>query len=208
MDFKQLANQGWTNISRSSSCSHLIWNYFSPAKFYESVIFPIEDLIEDIKLDLETSYNGSASVTYNVSNFSNICGQSIYKDTEYYFNGRCFSLMMPQCLLDKGILEINVNFKEKGKQRHRSILTSNNPHLVSVDIFIHHTGQYFSPDSRARVDISPGYYKKIAVNHEVEKTTSVTFVAVKYSTLCLFLSCLNLCWFVLISGEDNSICLN
>ena len=174
MDFKQLKNQGWTNISRSSSCSHLIWNYFSPAKFYESVIFPIEDLIEDIKLDLETSYNGSASVTYNVSNFSDICGQSIYRDTEYYFNGRCFSLMMPQCLLDKGILEINFNFKAKGKQRHRSILTSNNPDLVSVDIFIHHTGQYFSPDSRARVDISPGYYKKIAVNHEVEKTDTVT----------------------------------
>ena len=127
MDFKQLANQGLTNISRSSSCSHLIWNYFSPAKFYESVIFPIEDLIEDIKLDLESSYNGSASVTYNVRNFTNICGQSIYRDTEYYFNGRCFSLMMPQCLLDKGILEINVNFKEKGKQRPNSNIDLQQP---------------------------------------------------------------------------------
>ena len=36
-----------------------------------------------------------------------------------------------------------------------------------MDIFIHHLGQFLSPDSRARVDIEPGGYKKIAINHEV-----------------------------------------
>ena len=42
----------------------------------------------------------------------------------------------------------------------------------SVDVFIHHTGQYFSPDSRARVDVSPRRYKKIAINHEVRRKCS------------------------------------
>ena len=39
-------------------------------------------------------------------------------------------------------------------------------------MFIHHTGQYFSPDSRARVDVSPRRYKKIAINHEVRRKCS------------------------------------
>ena len=39
--------------------------------------------------------------------------------------------------------------------------------VEKADIFIHHPGQFFSPDSRARVDISPGFYKKIAINHEI-----------------------------------------
>ena len=43
-----------------------------------------------------------------------------------------------------------------------------------VDIFIHHPGQFFSPDSRARVDISPGHYKKIAINHEIVRLLSET----------------------------------
>ena len=34
--------------------------------------------------------------------------------------------------------------------------------------------QYFSPDSKARVDITPGFFKKIAINHEVVKLLAET----------------------------------
>ena len=47
-----------------------------------------------------------------------------------------------------------------------------------MDIFIHHLGQFLSPDSRARVDIAPGGYKKIAINHEVTFRLNMSFAAV------------------------------
>ena len=59
-------------------------------------------------------------------------------------------------VLRHGILEMNLIFVNK------------------VDIFIHHPGQFFSPDSRARVDISPDHYKKIAINHEIVRLLSGT----------------------------------
>ena len=46
-----------------------------------------------------------------------------------------------------------------------------------MDIFIHHLGQFLSPDSRARVDIEPGGYKKIAINHEVHFRINMSFAA-------------------------------
>ena len=73
---------------------------------------------------------------------------------EYYFNGDCFAMVMPSCLLEAGPLEIVFNFKDK------------------TDIFIHHRGQFLSPNSRSRVDVDKGKFVKIAVNHEVVQLLS------------------------------------
>ena len=59
----------------------------------------IENLIKNIAVDLETPYDGKASVLFSPGNFTDICGQSLYRDTEYYFNGRCFSILLPDCIL-------------------------------------------------------------------------------------------------------------
>ena len=73
--------------------------HFSPLEFYESVIIDIENLIKSIAVDLETPYDGKASVLFSPGNFTDICGQSLFRDTEYYFNGRCFSILLPDCIL-------------------------------------------------------------------------------------------------------------
>ena len=75
--------------------------YFSPANFYESAIFDIEDLMEEITVDLEISYDGKSSVLFTAANYSEICGVSLYHHTEYYYNGRCFSILLPNCILRK-----------------------------------------------------------------------------------------------------------
>ena len=82
--------------------------------FYESVIFSLDELISDLKVDLEVPFQGRGSILYSVANFSQVCGQAIYRPTEYYFNGRCYSLLLPDCILDRGILEMKIRFKQQG----------------------------------------------------------------------------------------------
>ncbi len=60
----------------------------------------------------------------------NVCGQSLFKTSPYYYNGLCFSFDPPKCLTDSGILEVGFSFKGK------------------TDIFTHHSGQFLSPNSR------------------------------------------------------------
>ena len=121
----------------------------TPEDLFEQVVYNLEDLVEDLTLYLETPSNGNASVFFPSGGFNNICNKTVFRYTDYYYNGRCFSLQLPQCILNLGVLELILHFRKK------------------VDIFIHHEGQFFSPNSRARVDVMPGQYKKIAVNHEV-----------------------------------------
>ena len=56
---------------------------------------------------------------------------------------------MPICLHEAGPLEIIASFK------------------MITDVFIHHEGQFNSPNSKARVSVEKGKYSKVAVIHEV-----------------------------------------
>ena len=58
-------------------------------------------------------------------------------------------MQIPDCLHKAGPLEVVFDFYDK------------------TDIFIHHPGQFLSPNSRSRVDVARGYFTKIAINHEV-----------------------------------------
>ena len=131
-------------------------------------MYKVQELVEEIKVDLEEPFQGNAGIRLSAGNFS-ICNASIYTETEYYFNGRCFSFHMPECILKKAILEMKIAFRQKVKisQFTQDLSELKNNPLFSVDVFIHHPGQYFSPDSRARVDVNLRRYKKIAINHEV-----------------------------------------
>ena len=57
-------------------------------------------------------------------------GEGIFKTSPYYYNGDCFSLDPPKCLQEAGILEVVITTTDK------------------TDIFIHHGGQFLSPNSR------------------------------------------------------------
>ena len=57
---------------------------------------------------------------------------------------------MPSCLAEAGPLEVVLGFYDK------------------TDIFIHHIGQFLSPNSRSRVDVDKGKFIKIAITHEVK----------------------------------------
>ena len=151
---------------RLRKLSILSSNPVRPDQFYESILYKVEELVEDIKVDLEEPFQGEAGIRLSSGNFT-ICNSSIYTETEYYFNGRCFSFHLPECILNKAILEMSFGFSQKGKLRFPVYLFTKNNLVFSVDVFIHHAGQYFSPDSRARVDVDLRRYKKIAINHEV-----------------------------------------
>ena len=74
----------------------------------------IEDLIDNLRIDLEIPFEGQSAVIVDVENFTNFCGASFFRPTEYYFNGRCYSFLLPECLLKLGILEMVFNFRNKG----------------------------------------------------------------------------------------------
>ena len=95
-----------TNIPSSDSAR--------PDQFYESVLYKVEELVEDIKVDLEEPFQGEAGIRLSGGNFS-ICNSTIYSETEYYFNGRCFSFHLPECILSKAILEMKIGFSQKVK---------------------------------------------------------------------------------------------
>ena len=87
----------------------------SPNDFYESTLFSVEDLIHQLRVDLEVPYDGQSAVIVAAENFTNFCGQNFFRPTEYYFNGRCYSFLLPDCVLYNGVLEMVFSFKEKGK---------------------------------------------------------------------------------------------
>ena len=74
-----------------------------------------------------------------------ICGsEKLFQNTPYYYNGECYGFVMPKCLAISGPVEIGFEF------------------LKQTEIFLHHEGQFLSPNSRSRVNVNKGQYIKIA----------------------------------------------
>ena len=124
----------------------------TPQEFYEDVVLKVEDIIEDVDIYAEVEIDGKNK--FLVRPNETICGEYLFKTKQYYYNGDCFALQLPDCLKNGGVLEIVFDFFNK------------------TDIFIHHDGQFLSPNSRSRVDVELGYFVKIAVNHEVVQLLS------------------------------------
>ena len=76
-------------------------------------MFQVEELVEEIRVDLEEPLEGEVGVIFSPADI--VCNSSLYTNTEYYFNGRCFSFQMPSCIVRKGILEMKLFFSKKGK---------------------------------------------------------------------------------------------
>ena len=125
----------------------------TPRQLYSQIVLQPSDVIQTVELYLEQFIDGKNII--KMAPKDTICnGQPILFKKEYYFNGDCFAMVMPSCLLEAGPLEIVFNFFDK------------------TDIFIHHRGQFLSPNSRSRVDVDKGKFVKIAVNHEVVQLLS------------------------------------
>lgn len=103
-------------------------NQVSPKQLYDEVTRPIEDVVIQVNLFTEDEINGANSFVMGPND--TVCNEALFKVKEYYYNGNCFALTLPRCLQKSGILEVGFYFKEK------------------VDVFIHHHGQFMSPNSR------------------------------------------------------------
>ncbi|TRY74726.1 hypothetical protein TCAL_14549 [Tigriopus californicus] len=99
-----------------------------PVTFYEDIVVGVEEIVEDILIYAEVPINGTNSfMLYGNSTF---CGQGLFQIEQYYYNGDCYALELPDCLVEAGVLEIVFDFRTK------------------TDIFIHHKGQFLSPNAR------------------------------------------------------------
>ena len=97
--------------------------------FYEEMTLDIDDIVDNVLFYLEQPIDGSNIVRFKPNEL--VCnGSKLFFKKEYYFNGDCFALQIPDCLKSAGPLEIVFDFYDKS------------------DIFIHHIGQFLSPNSR------------------------------------------------------------
>jgi hypothetical protein len=101
----------------------------SPREFYDDVTHSIEEILSRVEIYAAAEMNGTN--IFELRGNYTLCGQDLYKTLPYYYNGDCFALVMPDCLLDIGILEIVLDFG-----------------FDKTDVFIHHPGQFLSPNSR------------------------------------------------------------
>ena len=152
-----LRNNGLQNISDYTEES--IWsssngNTESPEELYIESTFSLEEIIGIVEVYLDRYINGSEKVTFDPKSNQNPCGEdpkNVFLAREYYFNGNCYSIVMPECVHQAGPLEVIVNVKE------------------AVDVFIHHPGQFLSPNSRSRIRILQNRHVKMALTHETVK---------------------------------------
>ena len=152
-----LRNNGLQNISDYTEES--IWsssngNIESPEELYIESTFSLEEIIGIVEVYLDRYINGSEKVTFDPKSNQNPCGEdpkNVFLAREYYFNGNCYSIVMPECVHQAGPLEVIVNVKE------------------AVDVFIHHPGQFLSPNSRSRIRILQNRHVKMALTHETVK---------------------------------------
>ena len=152
-----MRNNGLQNISDYTEES--IWsssngNAESPEELYIESTFSLEEIIGIVEVYLDRYINGSEKVTFDPKSNQNPCGEdpkNVFLAREYYFNGNCYSIVMPECVHQAGPLEVIVNVKE------------------AVDVFIHHPGQFLSPNSRSRIRILQNRHVKMALTHETVK---------------------------------------
>ena len=103
------------------------WNSDNPGKkakdLYEEIVIDVTKIMKKINIFLECQYNGSNVLSLNSFDKKVCHNQSLFEIKEYYYNGDCLILTMPECLSKSGVLEIALQFN------------------VDVHIFLHHKGK-------------------------------------------------------------------
>ena len=121
----------------------------TPQKLYEEIIIPTNEIIHSVIIFLEQKVGGKNRIKLSAD--EKVCsGQEVlFEPKPYYWNGNCYGFSMPSCLVTAGTLEITFEYYEH------------------TDIFIHHYGQFLSPNSRSRVNVEKGKFTKVSISHEV-----------------------------------------
>ena len=120
------------------------WNSNNPGKsaiqLYKDVVIDVTKIVEKINVFLEHQYNGSNVLSFTSSNKKVCDNQSMFEIKEYYYNGDCLCLIMPECLSKSGVLEIALEFNinvhiflyHKGKAKLKYNLQNNSILITSV----------------------------------------------------------------------------
>ncbi|TRY78208.1 hypothetical protein TCAL_14440 [Tigriopus californicus] len=141
-----------------------------PTEFMDAVNIPLDEIFHSVSVDTEKPLANRRTQSLLNGTLIGACQLTpIWKIRDYYFNGICFSLQLPRCLLKLGILEMSVRLHQ------------------STDVFIHHPDQFLSPNSRNRVKlrtpVSPSrtMHFKIAATYEIVELDSRTGKCFDYS---------------------------
>ena len=119
----------------------------SPEALYEKVVKNVSKIVQNLTIHLNSCIDKEHNVNFNFGDLT--CGnQSLFVIKEYYYNGDCLILQLPEYITSAGPLEIMLELKE------------------NVDIFIHHKNQFLSPNSRTRASGVLGEYRKYSFSHE------------------------------------------
>ena len=100
----------------------------SAVQFYEQIVYSSEEMIKEMEINIGLEVEGKLS--HNLQPNDQLCNNTLLKPKPYYYFGDCHALHLPDCILHAGTLEITLTV------------------LQNVDIFIHHHGQFFNPNSR------------------------------------------------------------
>ena len=128
-------------------------SFVTPKDLYQDVVIPLDKVVHSLRIYFEKFIDGKNIIDLQPND--KVCdNEPVFLTKPYYWNGDCFALVIPSCIAEAGILEVVLEFHDK------------------TDIFIHHTGQFLSPNSRSRVDVDKGKFIKIAITHEVVQLLS------------------------------------
>ena len=93
-----------------------------------------DEVIKEVLVYVEQFINGSNLFLFKPGGpkvLPKSCAENrVFVKKPYYYNGECFALALPQCILDASVLELTIKFFEK------------------TDMFVHHPGQFLNPNSR------------------------------------------------------------
>ena len=124
-NLEKLVENGIKGVNEYRSKSN--WNSNKPGKkakdLYEEVVIDVTKIMEKINIFLECQYNGSNVLSFTSFDKTVCYNQSLFQIKEYYYNGDCLTLVMPDCLSQSGVLEIALAFN------------------INVHIFLHHKGK-------------------------------------------------------------------
>ena len=124
-NLQELVQNGINNVNDYRLKSN--WNSNKPGKkakdLYGEVVIDVTKIMEKINIFLECQYNGSNVLSFTSFNKKVCHNQSLFQIKEYYYNGDCLTLVMPDCLSQSGVLEIALEFN------------------MNVHIFLHHKGK-------------------------------------------------------------------
>ena len=104
-----LQNNGIKNVTDYTKSNWISNEPFKgPENFYQEVTYTLEEMIEQVEVHFDGEVNGHEKVIFSPKG-GNPCGGStrVFLAREYYFNGNCYSVVMPQCLHQAGPLEVN-----------------------------------------------------------------------------------------------------